>query len=336
MIFAICQRLLFSSAAFFFAADVVFAGDYLVSPTSADLIAGRAGLEKYLQPTVSGRLDSALFGMVRDNGTRFHEGIDLRSVSRDENGIPQDSIVAVADGIVAHVCPVDNGSYGKYVVIIHNSSGIEFYSLYAHLAEISCDLKEHEFISAGKRIGTIGNTSNTYKIPLSSAHLHFEIGMMLGRDGFDSWYASKYKEGNLHGHYNGLNLVGADPLKFFDMIRSKKPAINALSWINAQECAFTVEIPYSGVPDILFRSPALRENHQVPKEIKSWEVSFTWFGMPIRFIPRDYSVSEVGIKNTSEKFIDLAERRGMLLRTSNKELQAGPNLRNYLRIIFNS
>ena len=51
-----------------------------VWPTSMEPALTRR-TEDFAQPTVSGRLESALFGMTRENGRRFHEGIDIRSPS---------------------------------------------------------------------------------------------------------------------------------------------------------------------------------------------------------------------------------------------------------------
>src|SRR6266496_3619254 len=70
--------------------------------------------------------------------TRFHEGIDIRSVHRDANGEPLDEVRAIADGEVVHVNPVPGYSnYGKYIVIEHPWDGSNYYSLYGHLSSIA-------------------------------------------------------------------------------------------------------------------------------------------------------------------------------------------------------
>src|SRR6478735_10661139 len=54
------------------------------------------------------------YGFVRDPKstgggliyTRFHEGIDIRSVHRDANGEPQDEVRAIPDGQAAHTSPL--------------------------------------------------------------------------------------------------------------------------------------------------------------------------------------------------------------------------------------
>ena len=68
----------------------------IVWPTTLDLTAVRTA-QDYLQPTVSGRLESATFGMVREEGHRFHEGIDIRPGRRDAAGEPLDLVRAAMD-----------------------------------------------------------------------------------------------------------------------------------------------------------------------------------------------------------------------------------------------
>ena len=61
----------------------------IVWPTSMDRTTIRS-YEDYAQPTVSGKPESALFGMVRDEQRRFHEGVDIRPISRGPNGEPRE------------------------------------------------------------------------------------------------------------------------------------------------------------------------------------------------------------------------------------------------------
>ena len=49
-------------------------------------------LEAFIQPTSSGKLVSGLFGCVRNNGHKFHEGIDLYPIARDSSGEAIDKI----------------------------------------------------------------------------------------------------------------------------------------------------------------------------------------------------------------------------------------------------
>lgn len=316
----------------------------LISTLSAQKISSPTGLEifaflekrdkGFLQPASSGRIESAMFGMVRNGGTRFHEGIDIRSDSRMGNGTPMDLIHAIYPGTVAHISRKNNGSYGRYVVLTHKKDGIEFYTLYSHLLVISSSLEEGQGVSSGEILGMLGQTSTVYKIPSSSAHLHFEVGLVLGGIGFDNWFIKHYGRGNLHGRYNGFNLVGADPLDFYEFHRNKKDC-SPYAWINSQDVAFTLRCNlFCGIPDILVRSPSLMLG-KAAEDQSVWEIDFTWFGMPVRFRPLKTSPSqELSIVCRNSSLCMLAEKRGVLKR-SGEIYVPGKTLSNYLDIIFN-
>lgn len=85
----------------------------------------------------------------------------------------------VLDGVVTYICFANNGFYGKYVVLEHKGKGITFYSLYAHLDCVDPSVQRGEFLSKGKKIGLIGDTSSVYKIKKGFEHLHFEVGLRL-------------------------------------------------------------------------------------------------------------------------------------------------------------
>lgn len=99
-----------------------------------------------------------------------HHGIDYSG--RGDSGV-----YAAADGVIIQSVNAYNTSwtntgklttrdYGNYIKIKHDDGA---FSLYAHLAKDS--LKEAgEYVKAGERIATIGNTGNS-----SGAHLHFEL-----------------------------------------------------------------------------------------------------------------------------------------------------------------
>src|SRR4029453_8276853 len=89
----------------------------LALPTDNDgLFAGDGGafyqyVERDYQGTKSTPWQGGQYGFVRDPTgtaagtvyTRFHEGIDIRSVGRDARGDPLDEIRAIAEGKVVHV-----------------------------------------------------------------------------------------------------------------------------------------------------------------------------------------------------------------------------------------
>ena len=58
----------------------------LVWPTPNTGWADRKPLETYLQHAGSGDPESGSFGSVRSGGHQFHEGLDIKCVSRDRRG----------------------------------------------------------------------------------------------------------------------------------------------------------------------------------------------------------------------------------------------------------
>ena len=120
----------------------------LVLPTDNDALFSGDGsaFYQYVERDYNGvksmPWEGGQYGFVRDPKstgggvvyTRFHEGIDIRSVHRDATGEPLDEVRAIADGEVVHVSLVPGYSnYGKYIVIEHRWDGSNYYSLYGHL-----------------------------------------------------------------------------------------------------------------------------------------------------------------------------------------------------------
>lgn len=162
-------------------------------------------------PTATGRIESAWFGSTRTASSglaQFHEGVDIAPTTRDPRGWALDDVFAAADGDVVFANNVAGDSnYGKYVVIRHACRTDAFYTLYAHLRDIS--VREGQAVSAGAVIGRMGNTSNS-PIPIQQSHVHFEITVMLNPS-FPGWYqAHKLKPD--HGAYHGWNLLSLQPL----------------------------------------------------------------------------------------------------------------------------
>src|SRR6266705_1541375 len=143
----------------------------LVLPTDNDaLFSGEgAAFYQYIERNFNGvkstPWEGGRYGFVRDPTdtaggvvyTRFHEGIDIRSLHRDENGEPLDEVRAIADGRVVHTSLVPGYSnYGKYVVIEHHWDGSSYYSLYGHLNSIG--VQSGESVQRGQCIAVMGYT----------------------------------------------------------------------------------------------------------------------------------------------------------------------------------
>ncbi len=209
------------------------------------------------QPTASGRPESALYGSVRTGSSghaTFHAGIDLRALRRDRRGRPLDPVYAVNDGKVAYINRVaGNSNYGIYIVLIHRDAVGEVYTLYSHLASASKDLVPGMPVSAGQQIGIIGNTP-AHIIPMSRAHLHFEVGLVINSR-FPEWFHQRYPSPN-HGVFHGWNLLALDPLEF--LREGFKPGFTMLDFIRQTPVAFEMVIDAGKHElDYFLRYPAL-------------------------------------------------------------------------------
>ncbi|MEO7597994.1 MAG: M23 family metallopeptidase, partial [Opitutus sp.] len=176
---------------------------------------------EFLQHAGSGEAESGGFGGVRSGGIQFHEGIDIRPLARDRRGEPTDEVYAAMSGLVRHVSTnPGNSSYGRYVVLEHPEVEPGVYTLYAHLARVSSDVRIGSTVKIRQVLGVMGHSSGGYVIPKDRAHLHFEIGVMMTRN-FQAWYDSKkFGSRNDHNVWNGMNLMGIDPLDFLDQWRT--------------------------------------------------------------------------------------------------------------------
>ena len=58
--------------------------------------------ETFVQPAASGTVESGMFGMTRNDGTRFHEGLDIRPLAHDGRGEAVDLVRAALPGRVAY------------------------------------------------------------------------------------------------------------------------------------------------------------------------------------------------------------------------------------------
>jgi hypothetical protein len=145
-------------------------------------------------------------GWTRDCGKRFHRGCDIAPIHVTATGkmtrvvftdcstgrdfesdepefVPHDDVFCVFEGVIAEVVTDESVSdFGKHVVVEHiwPRNGGRFFTLYAHLAEISIQQSE----VSGQRIGKMGQTSRSADARHWMAiapHLHFEARSADGR-----------------------------------------------------------------------------------------------------------------------------------------------------------
>ena len=249
-------------------------------PTPNPSFAQGLGYSSFIQKTGPDKeFSSGAFGCVRNNGYKFHEGVDLFPIKRTSGGQAEDKIFASISGVVHYINRIaSHSAYGKYIVIEHPQLSLSIYSLYAHLSEIESKLKVGSSIQVANPIGKMGNTSS-FRIPLSRSHLHFEIGLRLSND-FQSWFDKRnFKTPNRHKNYSGFNLVGIDPLPFFAEYQ-KKSFSTVLEYFKTLPVRAKVKIRSNKVPDFVERYPSLCPNFK--KEFSSWDCSFGPYGIPLR------------------------------------------------------
>jgi murein DD-endopeptidase MepM/ murein hydrolase activator NlpD len=282
----------------------------IVWPTPNPAWAQGKSRRVFLQHAGSGDPESGGFGGVRSGGSQFHEGIDIKCVARDRHGEPTDAIFAALDGVVRYVNPTaGDSSYGRYIVLEHPRAVPEVYTLYAHLARIAPGIRIGQSVQHGQVIATMGHSSGGYTIPRDRAHLHFEIGVAVTRE-FQSWYdRQKFGSRNQHGMWNGMNLMGIDPLEFLDAWRAHR-VDNFAEFFTRMPAVVRVRIATSRVPDFITRYPALLTKPLVAP-LGGWDIRCNETGLPFAWTPLT-PMEVVGLRVGEPRLADVnatAERR---------------------------
>lgn len=224
------------------------------------------------------------FGFVRDPRriggrlayARFHEGLDIKPMQRDANGIPQDEVAAIADGTVVYVtASASLSNYGRYIVVRHDWDGSPFFSLYAHLAAAHVSVGQP--VKAGTALGMLGYTGSG--IDRRRAHVHVELNLFLSSR-FDAWHAANFASPNHHGVYNGMNLLGLD-LQALYLAQQKNPGLTAASAVKATASSYRVAVPGDAEMEILKNYPWLLDGPRPAGKPASWEVTFSRWGLPL-------------------------------------------------------
>ena len=112
------------------------------------------------------------YGYTRNNGQRFHDGIDIKADINSE-------IFAMHAGEVTHVRNTFSageyqaGSYGNTVTIESEIDGNTVQIMYAHLNQV--DVSVGDSISQGQKIGLSGDTGNAQSSELLTVIPHVHI-----------------------------------------------------------------------------------------------------------------------------------------------------------------
>ena len=239
---------------------------------------------RFFQPTISRRLISGMFGFVRTSEPEparlfehFHKGIDVRALHRDPKGEPTDVVRASAEGEVVRVNLDEKISdYGKQVILRHDWGGQPVYTIYGHLASIAVEVGQK--VEAGDPLGIMGWTGPG--LSRDRAHLHFEITFQINGK-FAEWVETakpgRLWQPNRHGEWNGLNLMGVDPVPLLKAAHEGRP-MSCQECLASQASGFVVRTPIPlGQPDWLRWT---RKQLIGPGE-KSWELEMTPWGLPL-------------------------------------------------------
>jgi len=257
----------------------------LIWPTPNPAFQNSQPIESFIQPTASGVPESGLFGCVRNHGGRFHEGLDLYPIDRDQRGEPTDAVYAVLPGRIVHLNKTAGySSYGRYIVVEHDQQVPAFHTLYAHLASVDEDIKLGARVESGTQLGIMGRSAS-YLIPRTRAHLHFEMGFRLTND-FQAWYdRQKYDSKNRHGMWNGMNLVSINPLDFYESIRQGQVS-NLYEYLKSIPAYARIRVQTSKVPDFVKEYPSLVTRPYAAKQLIAWDIAFSQYGVPKEWTPR--------------------------------------------------
>lgn len=253
----------------------------LVWPTPNPAFSNGESIESFVQATASGNPISGLYGCVRNGGERFHEGLDLFGLKRDAEFEVLDSVFSVLPGFVAYVNEdASRSRYGRYIVITHSEAGVTFYSLYAHLQSVDALIHTGTQVKEGQRIGRMGRSAGGYIIPKDRAHLHFELGVKLS-DQFQKWYDQQsFETKNWHSNWNGMNLMGVDPLDFYRSIRARKVSSFG-EYLSHLKARLKLHVRFSGTPSFLKANTKFIQEHSIKEsEVAGWEVVFSQYGIP--------------------------------------------------------
>ncbi len=292
------QKWFAAFAALFVAAPILRAQTFQL-PTANHALFEPGGEDRFFAATPGRDWHSGSFGCVRSDGWQIHEGLDIRSVTRDRRGEPADPVLATLDGTVVYINRKSGlSNYGNYIVVRHKVEGIDVYSLYAHLHEIRDDLKSGSAVKTGEELGVMGRTTNT-RTPITKdrAHVHFELNL-LANDRYAEWHEQALPgTRNDHGRYNGQNLLGLDPRLILLRQRSEGANFSLLKFIRSQTELCRVLVLKTDFPWLKHYYPLIRRSAVAEKDgVAGYEMSINFNGIPFQLTPRAPSEVKRGTK----------------------------------------
>ena len=313
--------------------EAVLAGPIFRFPTANHELLKAGGETNFFTATNPERpWSSGAFGCVRNSGTRLHEGIDIKSMERDDDGESIDTVMAVRSGKVVYINRnVSASNYGKYTVLLHEVEGLPLYTLYGHLRNVDEALNVGDVIDAGATLGTLGRTTNTGDgISKKRAHLHFEIGMQVNTK-FSQWFDRWYKDGNnFHEDWNGMNMLGLDGAEILK--RANAGSFEILEYLKSEPTLCRLII-FREDFDWLERFPQLVDDDDLENKeaIQAWQVDLNFNGIPVRMIPVRNEVQSGGAKyrilKVDDKILEKHPCSGLIFRKGQQWVFTGKGQR---------
>jgi murein DD-endopeptidase MepM/ murein hydrolase activator NlpD len=126
------------------------------------------------------------FGMVRNGGSRAHQGWDLYAR-------PLTPCYAIADGKIFRT--PSSPSYGKMVILEFEHRGTSLFAFYCHLSMQL--VGPDQMVKRGDIVGLTGNTGNASGMRGDDQHLHFEL--RLAGDGHPEGLAGRVDPASVYG-----------------------------------------------------------------------------------------------------------------------------------------
>jgi murein DD-endopeptidase MepM/ murein hydrolase activator NlpD len=273
---------------FLFCIANIFAQSPFQFPTANNALYQPGNELKFFAPTAPDKpWTSGSFGCVRDNGSRMHEGLDIRHLQTDRHGEPTDSVMATADGTVVYFSKKPGlSNYGNYIVVRHVIDGLEIYSLYAHLSEVRPGLVIGQAVKAGEVIGTMGRTSSAETIAKDRAHVHFELNVLIN-DHFAAWFKqnSTPDERNDHGEWNGQNLNGLDVREI--LLAEKNGKFSLPDFLRGQTELCRVLVRATNFPYLKRYAALVLKNPVADKKgVAGYEIALNYNGVAFALLPR--------------------------------------------------
>ena len=269
--------------------------------------------------------------------TRFHEGVDIKPISRTQAGEPLDLVRAIDEGEVVYVNGVEKHSnYGKYVVVEHWWGNAPYYSLYAHLGRVF--VRQGDVVQQGDRLGRLGYTG--VGINRRRAHVHFEINLLLNFT-FQPWYDDHFEDDdpNYHGIFSGLNLSGLDVPALYLALREDS-TLTIPDFMARQPAFFRVTVPNTGTPDLLLRYPWLSPTHNpytplfgTPEAHPAWTFTFARSGLPLRIDPSEQAVEAPVVEVLEPSRIDYKYLTNWLVSGSGADYTLSKNGLRYIDLL---